>query len=277
MGLLSKRGDNMVDLRKEVAALRVQLIDRMEERIGLVEEALSKLKEDVRLVLDQFSAPHKIMVNMQEILARGAVLNETLDEFKAATEELKAMRNSVQEMTEALMREREQLAKEMQRYKAERDGLNALREEVSRWRAELEQKERQIAEAQETLKTLLRKKESLEEEVRMLSDRYLTSFDDAQKKLEAYGREMDKMFKLREIRMERLIRREKELEDRLAALENSKSEAEKLIAFANKLKEEVSKLEAYKESLSNEISQMEKRRAELNELITEMRRAFLTS
>ncbi|MCS6769610.1 MAG: hypothetical protein NZ570_04145 [Candidatus Caldarchaeum sp.] len=277
MGLLPKRTDNVSDLRKEVAALRVQLIDRMEERIGLVEEALSKLKEDVRLVIEQFSAPHKIMANMQEILARGAVLNETIDEFKGTTEQLKAIHESLQEITELLKREREQLVRENQKFKAERDGLNALREEVVKWKAELEQKERQITEAQEILKTLMNKKMSLEEEIRVLNDRYLTAFEDAQKKLENFGKEMDKMFKLREIRMERMIRREKEYEEKLAALEQSKAEAERMIAAANRLREEVSKLEAYKESLSNEIAQMERRRTELNELITEMRRAFLTS
>ncbi len=277
MGLLSKRSDSIADLRKEVAALRVQLMERMEERVGLVEEALAKLKEDVRLILEQFSAPHKIMTTMQSILERGTVLNETLDILKNVTDEIKSLRESLHETADIMFRERENLLKEFQRIKAEKESLTMLRGEVMRWKSELEEKERQISEAQETLKTLIQKKESLEAEINLLRERYLTTFEDAQKKLEAFGREMDKLFKLREIRMERMIRREKELEDSLAILENSKAEAEKIAATASKLKEEVGKLEAYKESLANEIAQMEKRRMELNELITEMRRAFLTS
>ncbi|MEM4408833.1 MAG: hypothetical protein QXI19_08835, partial [Candidatus Caldarchaeum sp.] len=255
MGLLSKRPDSIADLRKEVAALRVQLTERMEERIGLVEEALAKIKEDVRLVLEQFSTPHKAMASLQGLLEKTAVLNYTLDSLKAVTEEIKSLRESLHETADLLFKERENLLKEAQRYKTERESLAMLREEVVRWKAELEQKERQIAEAQETLKDLMRKKENLEEEINMLKERYLTVFEDSQKKLESFGKEMDKMFKLREIRMERMIRREKELEDKLAILENSKAEAEKLIATANKLKEEINKLEAYKESLSNEIEQ----------------------
>jgi len=277
MGLLSRKPDQVVDLRKEIAALRVQLMEKMEERITLLEEALAKLKEDVRLILDQLSNQAKVTAGLQNIVEKGQVLNETVDAITMLNSELRSLRDGLQETLELVSGEREALIREAQRYKSEKEGLSRLREEVVRWRTELEQKERQISEAQETLKDLMRKKESLEEEVRVLTDRYLTAFEDAQKKLEQFGKEMDKMFKLREIRMERMIRREKELEDRLAMLESSKAEAEKLLEDARRLKEEVAKLEAYRDSLSQEVHALEKKRAELNELMTEIRRAFLTS
>jgi len=277
MGLLSKKPDQVADLRKEIAALRVQLMEKMEERITLLEEALAKLKEDVRLILEQFSNPARISAELQNIVEKGQVLNEVIDAITGLNSELRTLRDGLHETLDILSSEREALIREAQRYKSEKDGLAKLREEVIRWRTELEQKERQINEAQETLKDLMRKKESLEEEVRVLTEKYLTAFEDAQKKLEQFGREMDKMFKLREIRMERLIRREKELEDRLSILESSKAEAEKLLEDARKLKDEVAKLEAYRDSLSQEVHALEKRRAELNELMTEIRRAFLTS
>jgi chromosome segregation ATPase len=277
MGLLSRKPDQVVDLRKEIAALRVQLMEKMEERITLLEEALAKLKEDVRLILDQLSNQAKITAGLQNIVEKGQVLNETVDAITMLNSELRSLRDGLHETLELVSGEREALIREAQRYKSEKEGLSRLREEVVRWRTELEQKERQINEAQETLKDLMRKKESLEEEVRVLTERYLTAFEDAQKKLEQFGKEMDKMFKLREIRMERMIRREKELEDRLAMLESSKAEAEKLLEDARRLKEEVAKLEAYRDSLSQEVHALEKRRAELNELMTEIRRAFLTS
>jgi chromosome segregation ATPase len=277
MGLLSRKPDQVVDLRKEIAALRVQLMEKMEERITLLEEALAKLKEDVRLILDQLSNQAKVTAGLQNIVEKGQVLNETVDAITMLNSELRTLRDGLHETLELVSGEREALIREAQRYKSEKEGLSRLREEVVRWRTELEQKERQINEAQETLKDLMRKKESLEEEVRVLTERYLTAFEDAQKKLEQFGKEMDKMFKLREIRMERMIRREKELEDRLAMLESSKAEAEKLLEDARRLKEEVAKLEAYRDSLSQEVHALEKRRAELNELMTEIRRAFLTS
>jgi chromosome segregation ATPase len=277
MGLLSRKPDQVVDLRKEIAALRVQLMEKMEERITLLEEALAKLKEDVRLILDQLSNQAKVTAGLQNIVEKGQVLNETVDAITMLNSELRSLRDGLHETLELVSGEREALIREAQRYKSEKEGLSRLREEVVRWRTELEQKERQINEAQETLKDLMRKKESLEEEVRVLTERYLTAFEDAQKKLEQFGKEMDKMFKLREIRMERMIRREKELEDRLAMLESSKAEAEKLLEDARRLKEEVAKLEAYRDSLSQEVHALEKRRAELNELMTEIRRAFLTS
>jgi chromosome segregation ATPase len=277
MGLLSRKPDQVVDLRKEIAALRVQLMEKMEERITLLEEALAKLKEDVRLILDQLSNQAKVTAGLQNIVEMGQVLNETVDAITVLNSELRSLRDGLHETLELVSGEREALIREAQRYKSEKEGLFRLREEVVRWRTELEQKERQINEAQETLKDLMRKKESLEEEVRVLTERYLTAFEDAQKKLEQFGKEMDKMFKLREIRMERMIRREKELEDRLAMLESSKAEAEKLLEDARRLKEEVAKLEAYRDSLSQEVHALEKRRAELNELMTEIRRAFLTS
>jgi chromosome segregation ATPase len=277
MGLLSRKPDQVVDLRKEIAALRVQLMEKMEERITLLEEALAKLKEDVRLILDQLSNQAKVTAGLQNIVEMGQVLNETVDAITMLNSELRSLRDGLHETLELVSGEREALIREAQRYKSEKEGLSRLREEVVRWRTELEQKERQINEAQETLKDLMRKKESLEEEVRVLTERYLTAFEDAQKKLEQFGKEMDKMFKLREIRMERMIRREKELEDRLAMLESSKAEAEKLLEDARRLKEEVAKLEAYRDSLSQEVHALEKRRAELNELMTEIRRAFLTS
>jgi len=277
MGLLSRKPDQVVDLRKEIAALRVQLMEKMEERITLLEEALAKLKEDVRLILDQLSNQAKVTAGLQNIVEKGQVLNETVDAITMLNSELRSLRDGLHETLELVSGEREALIREAQRYKSEKEGLSRLREEVVRWRTELEQKERQINEAQETLKDLMRKKESLEEEVRVLTERYLTAFEDAQRKLEQFGKEMDKMFKLREIRMERMIRREKELEDRLAILESSKAEAEKLLEDARRLKEEVAKLEAYRDSLSQEVHALEKRRAELNELMTEIRRAFLTS
>jgi chromosome segregation ATPase len=277
MGLLSRKPDQVVDLRKEIAALRVQLMEKMEERITLLEEALAKLKEDVRLILDQLSNQAKVTAGLQNIVEKGQVLNETVDAITMLNSELRSLRDGLHETLELVSGEREALIREAQRYKSEKEGLSRLREEVVRWRTELEQKERQINEAQETLKDLMRKKEILEEEVRVLTERYLTAFEDAQKKLEQFGKEMDKMFKLREIRMERMIRREKELEDRLAMLESSKAEAEKLLEDARRLKEEVAKLEAYRDSLSQEVHALEKRRAELNELMTEIRRAFLTS
>lgn len=277
MGLLPRKTDSLVDLRKEIAAIRVQLLEKMEERISLLEEALAKLKEDVRLVLENISAPQRTLAQVQVVLEKAQILDKTIEDMKAASAEVHGILGRLQETNEIMTSMRTAMDREYQKLKAEREGLAKLRSEAGRWRSELEQKEAQISEAQETLKNLLRKKEILEEEIRVLTERYLSSFEDALKKLENFGREMDKMFKLREIRMERMVRREKELEERLALLENSKAEAEKLIETSNTLREEVKKLEAYKESLSREISDMERRRSELNELLTEMRRAFLTS
>ncbi|MCS6785181.1 MAG: hypothetical protein NZ581_08325, partial [Candidatus Caldarchaeum sp.] len=74
MGLLPRKTDALADLRKEVAAIRIQLIEKMEERISLLEEALAKLKEDVRLILEQLSAPQKTLTSIQSILEKSYVL-----------------------------------------------------------------------------------------------------------------------------------------------------------------------------------------------------------
>ncbi|MEM3096672.1 MAG: hypothetical protein QW756_08380 [Nitrososphaerota archaeon] len=274
MGILGRKTDSLADIRKEVAALRAQLLDKMEERITLVEEALAKLKEDIRAIT---ADPVKLLGSFQTILARAEILSQTLREVERFRMDIQTERDSLNETVELLTSKIEELRTEAQRYQTEREGLGRLREEVGKWRMELEQKERQIAEAQETLKNLELRRERLEDEIRILSEKYLTMFTDATKRLEEYTRDLDKRFRLREVLVQRLIRREHELNSKLELLESKRVETEKLIADAERLKEEVRKLESHKAALKQDIEQMEKRRADLTELINEMRKAFLTS
>jgi len=276
MGLLGRKGEAGSDLKKELEAMKLFLADRLEERVTNIEQALANLKEDVHTVIQNTSSPMEVVSRVEDLIGKANELYAGLASLKDQAEQFGSIKDGLMEIIEALERERRVVNEDIKRFEAERATLQQLKREVEQWRVDLEKKEEEITQAQRTLSELRTTKENLEKEIRELSATYLNSFEETRIRLDEEIRKIDKIFKLREIRLERLIRKENELNQKLAMLDDQVSTSKRLEAQLAEMREEVTKLESSKEKLQSEISELEARRSKLEEIVAEIRRAILS-
>ena len=117
---------------------------------------------------------------------------------------------------------------------------------------------------------------NLERRIAELESHYLKSLDEAREKLDEMVKGVLRDFKLREIRLERLIRREAELREAIAKLREREEEAEELERKVMQLRSELNALNDRKRKLESEIKELEEKRENLEKVIADMRRAVLS-
>jgi hypothetical protein len=107
------------------------------------------------------------------------------------------------------------LREDVERLIKEKSELEVLKNELRKWKADLDEKEHKLSNFNAYVKELEDKKNRIEAELKDLSQRYLTSLEEMLHKIDEEVNKIDRMFKLKEIRLERIARKERELSDAL--------------------------------------------------------------
>ncbi|MEM0011481.1 MAG: hypothetical protein QXT84_07310, partial [Candidatus Bathyarchaeia archaeon] len=145
-----------------------------------------------------------------------------------------------------------------------------------KWKADLEEKEHKLSNFDAYVRELEEKKNRIEAELKDLSQRYLVSLEGMLHKIDEEVNKINRMFKLKEIRLERIAKRERELSDALMKIKEREEMTRELENRMREMSEEISRLEVKKAELLNDINELTERKASLEKLVGEFRKAILT-
>lgn len=249
------------------------LASRVEESERRVRETLGVEMANVRRSVEELrnTQPDVLIADFKEAvsLLRAALVSaKYLKDHEGQLEEVLKLQYSQVEWLESLKRS---VADEWGRIKAEKENLEEMRRQIEGWRRELEAKEARLATYEQEVRELEKQKEELEQKIRELNDRYPLALEEIRSKLDETMKELDRRFRIREIRLERLYRLEEEKREKLAKLESERAVIEELKKQAYSLVEEIQKLERQRSLLRAEISKLENDRRELERLKQELR------
>lgn len=268
-------------------ALEARLLDRLTDLEARLLENTGKIVDTLRRMEARFT---DLQSSLQELSAQPEIIKSKLDHYlekaEKVSDELEAVRyyentllsvqDGIKDIIEALSREREMIKQEISSLLKEKGEISVMREEIKKWKEELDAKERQLALREAELHELEEKKMTLERKINELENHYLKALDDTRTKLEEMMKGMLRDFKLREIRIERLVRKEAELREELEKLRQREEEAEELERKILQLRSELNALNERKRRLESEVKSLEDKRANLEKIIADMRRAVLS-
>jgi len=260
-------------LGAEIKEVRESLSAKLEEKLMRVNEELGRALEILSTVASQ---PEKWESQISSFMERAEKVAEELTIVRYYENMLLSVQEGIKDIISALSRERESIKQEVNKLLKEKTELAMMREELRKWREELEEKEKSLSLREAEIRELEERRRALENKIAELSQRYLAGLEEAKSKLEDMMKEMLRDFKLREIRLERLVRREAELKDSLAKLREREEEAARLERRLTQLKGELTALSERKKRLESEVRDLEEKRASLEKILGDMRRAFLS-
>ena len=268
-------------------ALEARLLDRLTDLEARLLENTGKIVDTLRRMEARFT---DLQSSLQELSAQPEIIKSKLDHYlekaEKVSDELEAVRyyentllsvqDGIKDIIEALSREREMIKQEISSLLKEKGEISVMREEIKKWKEELDAKERQLALREAELRELEEKKMTLERRINELENHYLKALEETRTKLEEMMKGMLRDFKLREIRIERLVRKEAELREELEKLRQREEEAEELERKILQLRSELNALNERKRRLESEVKSLEDKRANLEKIIADMRRAVLS-
>lgn len=263
------------ELRKELDELRLQLEEKMDRRIDRVEASLNEAIHGIRQLIEQKSYPEEFLIRMNEAVK---ITNSLIGELKVVREYrdwFNSIKDGLNDILEVLSRERAVIKEEVDRIIKDRSELESIKNELMRWKADAEEKEMRLASFSEHIRQLEEKKNRLENEIKELSQRYLLMFEDMLHKLDEEISKIDRMFKLKEFRLERIVKKERELSEALIRIKEREAQLKDLEAKLQQMSEEVSALELKKKELMKEIDELTDRKNSLEKMVGELRRAIL--
>lgn len=278
MGFLGGRSKEEVfnEFRKELEELRLQLEDKIDKRIGALERAVSEVSENVKELMRERAFPEEFLLSVNKVAEKTENVVRELRVVKEYREWFDSIKDGLNDILELLSRERSMLREDVERLIKERSDIETLKNELKKWKADLDEREQRLSAFNERVKELEERKSRVEVELRELSQRYLVSLEDMLRRIDEEAGKINRMFKLKEIRLERIVKRERELSDALMRLKEREELSRELEKRIKEMSEEVSGLERKKAELLNDINELMERKASLEKLVGELRRAILT-
>lgn len=243
-----------------------EALKRMESRLAEIQALLGTLASQPEVIRSRFAG----------FLEKAEKISEELDQVRFYENTLLSIQEGLKDIIEALSREREAIKKEIEALLKEKSELAVIRQELKKWGNDLDAKERELAIREAELRALEEKKLDLERRISELESSYLKGLEELGSRLENMFKGFLRDFKIREIRMERLLKKEAELREELSKLREREEAAEELERKVLQLRSELSMLEERKKKLEAEIKDLENKRVGLEKLIAEMRRAVVS-
>ncbi|MCS7136302.1 MAG: hypothetical protein RMJ14_01720 [Nitrososphaerota archaeon] len=277
MGFLGGKSKEEVlnEFRRELEELRLQLEERMDKRISSVERALIEVLENVRKLERERAFPEEFLTKVSEAAESAESVVRELKIIREYKEWFDSIKEGLNDILELLSRERTMLREDVEKLIKERSELETLKSELKKWKADLEEKEYKLSNFNAYVNELEEKKNRIEAELKDLSQRYLVSLEGMLRKIDEEVNRINRMFKLKEIRLERIAKRERELSDALMKIKEREEMARELENRMREMSEEISRLEAKKAKLLNDINELTERKLSLEKLVGEFRKAIL--
>jgi chromosome segregation ATPase len=206
MSLFGKKGEEL----GRIAELLTELINKMEGMEGKLAEIIEPLKvEIVRSIKSDIEAiketqPSELLTEFKEAirtLKLSVSTIQALQEHESSLKEILEFQNSQVEQLEQVRRS---IAAEREALKEEKERLEELKRQIEMWKQELGKKEAILANYEQDVRMLEERKEELERKVKELNEQYIALIEQTNNRLEKAFRDLDRRFKIREIRLDRL-------------------------------------------------------------------------
>ncbi|MEM0381271.1 MAG: hypothetical protein QW580_01210 [Nitrososphaerota archaeon] len=275
--IIGRRSEELEAISQNIRSITMQLQNIESSISGNV---INQIKAVAQELISRFDA---LAANQPEFLIKEFLegvnvlksLTSYLMIFQEQQEELARILEFQREQVEILEKARLAIVQERERLEQEKGGLEVLRQELVQLKQEIEEKERSLKSFEKEVAELEERKTYLEGKIKELQDYYVTALQSAVDGIEKTVKELDRRFKVREARLERLSRLEERKREELVRLEAAKSIAEEYNKQFSQLAEEVRRLEKRKTQLSQEISRLESEKRELEKIKQELRGGIL--
>ncbi|MEM1534138.1 MAG: hypothetical protein QXE49_04540 [Nitrososphaerota archaeon] len=275
--IIGRRSEELEAISQNIRSITMQLQNIESSISGNI---INQIKAVAQELISRFDA---LAANQPEFLIKEFLegvnvlksLTSYLMIFQEQQEELARILEFQREQVEILEKARLAIVQERERLEQEKGGLEVLRQELVQLKQEIEEKERSLKSFEKEVAELEERKTYLEGKIKELQDYYVTALQSAVDGIEKTVKELDRRFKVREARLERLSRLEERKREELVRLEAAKSIAEEYNKQFSQLAEEVRRLEKRKTQLSQEISRLESEKRELEKIKQELRGGIL--
>ncbi len=275
--IIGRRSEELEAISQNIRSITMQLQNIESSISGNI---INQIKAVAQELISRFDA---LAANQPEFLIKEFLegvnvlksLTSYLMIFQEQQEELARILEFQREQVEVLEKARLAIVQERERLEQEKGGLEVLRQELVQLKQEIEEKERSLKSFEKEVAELEERKTYLEGKIKELQDYYVTALQSAVDGIEKTVKELDRRFKVREARLERLSRLEERKREELVRLEAAKSIAEEYNKQFSQLAEEVRRLEKRKTQLSQEISRLESEKRELEKIKQELRGGIL--
>lgn len=269
-----KRDETTGDLTRQLNELRRMIEEVMNSKIVGIEKSIEVLSKKLERITPQ-PISEETLIRIDELIMRAEKASSSLSTIRGYETSLISMQEGIHDLVDVLEKERKMVREEIETYVRERNDLEKLREELKVWRKEIDEKESTFRNLKETVQELEMRKEKLEQESRDLQAGFLGSLEEAKNRLGEETKKLDRTFKFRELRQERLINKEKELEESVARFQEREQSLRGVEERFNQLVAEIAKLEDQKKNLQNDIAGLQEARNRLERLVGEIRGALL--
>ncbi|MEM2898049.1 MAG: hypothetical protein QW059_02015 [Nitrososphaerota archaeon] len=275
--IIGRRSEELEAISQNIRSITMQLQNIESSISGNI---INQIKAVAQELISRFDA---LAANQPEFLIKEFLegvnvlksLTSYLMIFQEQQEELARILEFQREQVEILEKARLAIVQERERLEQEKGGLEVLRQELVQLKQEIEEKERSLKSFEKEVAELEERKTYLEGKIKELQDYYVSALQSAVDGIEKTVKELDRRFKVREARLERLSRLEERKREELVRLEAAKSIAEEYNKQFSQLAEEVRRLEKRKTQLSQEISRLESEKRELEKIKQELRGGIL--
>ncbi len=275
--IIGRRSEELEAISQNIRSITMQLQNIESSISGNI---INQIKAVAQELISRFDA---LAANQPEFLIKEFL--EGVNVLKSLTSYLMIVQEQQEELARILEFQREQveilekarlaIVQERERLEQEKGGLEVLRQELVQLKQEIEEKERSLKSFEKEVAELEERKTYLEGKIKELQDYYVSALQSAVDGIEKTVKELDRRFKVREARLERLSRLEERKREELVRLEAAKSIAEEYNKQFSQLAEEVRRLEKRKTQLSQEISRLESEKRELEKIKQELRGGIL--
>ncbi|MEM0481745.1 MAG: hypothetical protein QXM16_02510 [Nitrososphaerota archaeon] len=275
--IIGRRSEELEAISQNLRSIMTQLQNIESQISGNV---ISQIKTAAQEMITRFDAlastqPEYLIKEFTEGVNVLKSLASYLMIFQEQQEELARLLEFQREQVGVLEKARQAILQERERLEQEKNNLETLRQELIQLRQEVEEKDRALRSFEKEVEELEERKAYLEDKIRELHNSYIAALQSAVEGIEKTVKELDKRFKVREARLERLVRLEERKREEISRLEAAKSIAEEYNKQFSQLAEEVRRLEKKKTQLAQEISRLESEKRELERIKQELRGGIL--
>mgnify|MGYP000029792471 CR=1 FL=1 len=268
---------NLKNILERLEELELRLSEEVRKsgaaELGDIKSSLEKLSQRVEALAT--TQPDYLVDRFLEGVAVLKSLVSYLSIFQEQQTELSRLLEFQKEQVDVLEKARNAIIREREELEQERRNLEILKKELSSLKESVEEKEAALRGFESEVAALEEKKTELENSIKELKETYLATLQAASQQIDKVVKELDRKFKIREARLERLVRLEERKREEIAKLESAKAMVEDFNKRLSELAEEVRRLERKRSQLLQDINKLETERRELERIKQELRGGIL--
>jgi len=216
---------NLKNILERLEELELRLSEEVRKsgaaELGDIKSSLEKLSQRVEALAT--TQPDYLVDRFLEGVAVLKSLVSYLSIFQEQQTELSRLLEFQKEQVDVLERARNAIIREREELEQERRNLEILKQELSSLKESVEEKEAALRGFESEVAALEEKKTELENSIKELKETYLATLQAASQQIDKVVKELDRKFKIREARLERLVRLEERKREEIAKIESAKT------------------------------------------------------